>query len=87
MIGPRAGTFGGVTGPATLAGGRAGEDGRPMSEKQWCSGGGSPLYGLGVLGAWVYFWEQADGFWWHVLAVGEGLIWPAFAVYHGLGAL
>ena len=45
---------------------------------------GSPLYGLGVLGAWVWFWQQADGFWWHVLAVLEGIIWPAFVVYRGL---
>ena len=40
----------------------------------------SPVYGVGVLGAWVWFWQQADGFWWHVWAVVEGLLWPAFMV-------
>jgi hypothetical protein len=47
----------------------------------------SPLYGMGVLGAWVWFWQQADGFWWYVLAVLEGLLWPAFVVYEGLRVL
>jgi hypothetical protein len=50
-------------------------------------GSPSPIYGLGVLGAWVWFWQQADGFWWHLLAILEGIIWPAFVVYHALAAL
>ena len=48
---------------------------------------GNAIYGLGIFGAWVYFWQQADGFWWHLLAVLEGLVWPAFMVFWGLGAL
>ncbi len=54
------------------------------------SGGAAPsgaLYGLGIFGAWVYFWQQADGFWWHVLAVLEGFVWPAFMVYDAFAAL
>ena len=43
------------------------------------AGGG--LYGLGIFGAWVYFWQQADAFWEYVLAVFQGLFWPAFMVY------
>lgn len=48
---------------------------------------GNAIYGIGMFGAWVYFWMQADGFWQHVLAILEGIVWPAFAVYHGLEAL
>jgi hypothetical protein len=48
---------------------------------------GGAIYGLGIFGAWVYFWQQADGLWQHLLAVLEGLIWPAFMVYHALLAL
>ena len=48
---------------------------------------GNAIYGLGIFGAWVYFWMEADGFWQHVLAFPEGIVWPAFAVYHGLDAL
>jgi hypothetical protein len=46
-----------------------------------------PIYALGVLGAWVWFWQQADGFWWHVWAVVQGLFWPAYVVYESLQAL
>ncbi|MFC7360949.1 hypothetical protein [Nocardioides astragali] len=24
---------------------------------------GNAIYGIGMFGAWVYFWMQADGFW------------------------
>ncbi|MFN8189004.1 MAG: hypothetical protein U0R78_00975 [Nocardioidaceae bacterium] len=48
---------------------------------------GNAIYGLGIFGAWVYFWMQADGFWPHVLAVLEGFVWPAFVVYYGLERL
>ncbi len=48
---------------------------------------GGALYGLGMLGAWVWFWQQADGFWEYVLAILEGLIWPAFMVYQVFAAL
>jgi hypothetical protein len=48
---------------------------------------GNAIYGIGMFGAWVYFWMQADGFWQHVLAILEGIVWPAFAVYHGLDRL
>ena len=31
--------------------------------------GGGALYGLGIFGAWVYFWQQADSFWEYAFAV------------------
>ncbi len=51
------------------------------------AGGTGAIYGLGIFGAWVYFWQQADGFWEHVLAVFQGLFWPAFMVYEVFSAL
>lgn len=45
------------------------------------SGGGGAVYGLGLIGALVFYWQQADGFWLHVWAVVEALLWPAFVVY------
>ena len=48
---------------------------------------GGAIYGLGIFGAWVFFWQQADTFWEYVLAVLEGLVWPAFLVYEVLSAL
>lgn len=49
--------------------------------------GAGAIYGLGIFGAWVYFWMQATGFWEHVLAVLEGFVWPAFLVYYALEKL
>ena len=45
------------------------------------------LYVFGVLGSWVWFWQQADGFWGHVWSVVQGVLWPAFLVYRGFEAL
>lgn len=45
------------------------------------------IYGLGIFGAWVYYWQQADGFWLHVYAVFQGIFWPAYMVYDALSAL
>jgi hypothetical protein len=49
--------------------------------------GGGALYGLGIFGAWVYFWQQADSFWEYVLVVFQGLFWPAWMVYEAFAAL
>jgi hypothetical protein len=51
------------------------------------SGGGDAVYALGLIGAVVYFWKAADGFWEYVLAVLKALVWPAFLVYEAFKAL
>jgi hypothetical protein len=58
-----------------------------MSNGSAGAAGGGALYGLGIFGAWVYFWQQADMFWEYVLAVFQGLFWPAFMVYEVFSAL
>lgn len=45
------------------------------------SGGGDAVYGLGLIGALVYYIQQADGFWITILAILKAIVWPAFAVY------
>jgi hypothetical protein len=45
------------------------------------SGGGGAVYGLGFFGALVYYWQVADGFWGHLWAILEAVLWPAFVVY------
>jgi len=42
--------------------------------------GGGAIYGLGIFGALVFFWERADTFWEYVLAVVPGLFWPPWTV-------
>jgi hypothetical protein len=58
-----------------------------MSESKAAVPPGNALYGLGVLGALVYYWQHADGFWGHVLAIGEGVFWPALMVYDAFSRL
>lgn len=45
------------------------------------AGGAGAVYGLGLIGALVYYWQNADGFWLHVWALFEAILWPAFVVY------
>lgn len=49
--------------------------------------GGGAVYGLGMIGAFIYYWQNADGFWLHVWAFAEALFWPAFVVYDLLSYL
>lgn len=49
--------------------------------------GGGAIYGLGIFGAFVYYWQIADTFWEYVLSFIAGLFWPAFMVYEVFKAL
>lgn len=49
-----------------------------------CKGGGGcggAIYGLGFLGAAVYYISIATSFWVGVLGFFKALIWPSFLVY------
>jgi len=39
------------------------------------------IYGLGFLGAAIYYISQSTGFWMGVLGFLKALVWPAFLVY------
>jgi hypothetical protein len=45
------------------------------------SGGAGAAYGLGVIGASVYYIQLASGFWMGALGVLKAMVWPAFLVY------
>lgn len=46
---------------------------------------GSGFYGLGFLGALIYYIQTATGFWSGVLGILKAIIWPVFVVYKILG--
>jgi hypothetical protein len=48
---------------------------------QECAPGISSIYGLGFIGAVVYFISHATGFWIGVLGFLKSIVWPAFLVY------
>ena len=41
----------------------------------------APVYGLGMLGAWVYYIMHATSFWVGALGIVKGIFWPAMLVY------
>lgn len=64
----------------------------PGTKPRARSGGGAggaadAVYGLGLIGSLIFFWQQADSFWQYVLAVLEALVWPAILVYRAFEAL
>lgn len=42
---------------------------------------GDAIYGLGMIGAAVFYISQAPSFWHGVLGLLKALVWPAFMVY------
>ena len=58
-----------------------------MSNGTGAAAGGGAIYGLGIFGAWVWFWQQSDSLVDYVLAFFEGILWPALMVYQAFSAL
>ena len=44
-------------------------------------GGADAVYGIGVFGAWVYYFKRATTTQERIVAFFKGLVWPAFLVY------
>lgn len=47
-------------------------------------GSNGAVYGLGLIGAIIYFVSKATTFWMGVLGILKALVWPAFLVYEAL---
>ena len=45
------------------------------------------VYGLGLIGAAIYYVSQATTFWAGVIGILKSLVWPAFLVYQALTTL
>lgn len=48
------------------------------------SGGSDAVYGIGIVGAWVYYFKRARTPQERVKAFFKGIVWPAFLVYEVL---
>lgn len=46
------------------------------------SGCGGAIYGLGFIGALIYYISMAKGFWMGVLGVLKAIVWPGMLVYN-----
>ena len=49
-----------------------------------CSKGAGAVYGLGFIGAAIYYISTAGSFWLGVLGFAKALFWPVFLVYEAL---
>ncbi len=58
-----------------------------MDSDKHGSSSASAVYGLGFIGALVYFISAATGFWMGVVGVLKSVVWPAILVYEALKAL
>ena len=58
-----------------------------MAKNSGTGVGGDAVYGIGLIGAFVWYWQQADGLWEHALGFLKSLVWPAFVVYDLLAHL
>ncbi|HJX59102.1 hypothetical protein A2V61_03240 [Candidatus Woesebacteria bacterium RBG_19FT_COMBO_47_8] len=59
--------------------------------KKWkemkCNSSSGAVYGLGLIGALVYFLQQATTFSEGLLGILKALVWPAILIYRVLGLL
>jgi len=55
-----------------------------MSNKYNNGAPAGAIYGLGLIGAAIYYISVATGFWMGVLGFLKALVWPVFLVYEAL---
>jgi len=60
--------------------------GKKCGSKMNCGSGGC-VYGLGLIGAVIYYISTSTGFWNGVLGVLKALVWPAFLVFELMKSL
>jgi len=58
---------------------------KDMKKQMWCmhstSHSSNAVYGLGFIGAVIYYVSTATGFWMGVLGVLKAIVWPAILVF------
>ncbi len=57
-------------------------DCKSKNQNHQATASGGAVYGLGLIGAAVFFISHATTFWLGVLGLGKAIVWPALLVYH-----
>jgi len=55
-----------------------------MKEEMRCNAPTSAIYGLGFIGALIYYIAHAASFWAGLFGIFKAIVWPAFLVYEAL---
>ncbi len=58
-----------------------------MKKDFQCNAGTNAVYGIGLIGAAVYFITNAVGFWMIALGILKAIAWPAILVFEALKSL
>ncbi len=58
-----------------------------MKDTATCAAPSGAVYGLGFIGAAIYFISHATGFWMGVLGILKAMVWPAILVFEALKKL
>ena len=58
-----------------------------MSKQISSDGPSGAVYGLGLIGAAIYYISAASTFWMGALGILKAIVWPAFLVYEALKAI
>jgi hypothetical protein len=58
-----------------------------MKKDFTCNTSSNAVYGLGLIGAAIYYISHATGFWMGALGILKAIVWPAFLVYEALQKL
>lgn len=52
-----------------------------MAKNNTCGAQSGAIYGLGFIGAVIFYISTATTFWMGVLGILKSIVWPAFLVY------
>ncbi|MCW8965084.1 MAG: hypothetical protein OQK82_00140 [Candidatus Pacearchaeota archaeon] len=56
-----------------------------MKDKNYNNNSGcGAVYGLGLIGALIYYIQTADSFWVGILGILKAIVWPAILIYKAL---
>jgi hypothetical protein len=55
-----------------------------MKKEAQNTGAASAVYGLGLIGAAIYYISVSTSFWMGVLGFLKAIVWPVFLVYEAL---
>jgi hypothetical protein len=73
--------------PAAIARGEGDVDGPAGRRSGPSAPCGGAVYGLGFIGAFVWFWRQSDGAGERAVGALRAIVWPAFLVYEAFQAV
>ncbi len=58
-----------------------------MKDRSHTNSASNAVYGLGFIGAAIYYVSTTSGFWAGQIGILKAIVWPAFLVYEAMASL